>query len=97
MLGKFVREEGVLTLEDAVRKMSSLPAAFVGLDRRGVVATGMIADLVVFDPARITDHATYLEPRRYAEGVEWMFVSGELVVSREQRLPARPGRIVLRS
>jgi len=80
VLGKFVREEGVLTLEDAVRKMSSLPAAFVGLDRRGSVATGMIADLVVFDPESVRDEATFLDARRYCSGVEWVVVGGEVSI-----------------
>ncbi len=85
VLRKYVREEGLLTLEDAVRKMSSLPASFLGMTRRGQVAVGFAADLVVFDPDTVRDEATFLDARRYCSGVDTVVVGG--VVSVEEGEP----------
>ena len=92
ILAKYVREERLLTLEEAVRKMTSLPARRMGLWDRGVVQPGASADLVVFDPATIHDRATFAQPRQYAEGVRFVAVNGQLVVDGGQLTAARPGR-----
>ncbi len=92
ILGVYVRDEKLLTLEDAVRKMTSLPAQRMRLWDRGVVRPGAAADLVVFDPATIRDTATFAQPRQYAEGVRWVAVNGQLVVDEGRITSARPGR-----
>src|SRR5262249_52849827 len=80
VLGVYARELKVLKLEDAVRKMTSLNAAKVGLRDRGLLRAGCYADVVVFDEDRIADRATYTEPFQYAEGVEWVLVNGTVVL-----------------
>jgi dihydroorotase/N-acyl-D-amino-acid deacylase len=92
ILGKYVRQDGVLTLEEAVRKMTSQAAIRVGITDRGLVRPGMMADLVVFDPATITDVATFEQPNRYAVGVRHVFVNGQAVVANGAITKARPGR-----
>lgn len=91
ILGVYVREERLLTLEEAVRKMTSLPAQRMRLWDRGVVRPGAAADLVVFDAATIRDKATFAEPRQYAEGVRYVAVNGTLVVDEGRITAARPG------
>src|SRR5205807_7948430 len=76
LLGKYVRDEKVLPLEAAVRKLTHLPATNLGLDRRGLLREGNFADVVVFDPATIADRATYERPHQYAVGVRHVFVNG---------------------
>jgi len=95
VLGRYVREKGLLTLEEAVRKMTSLPATRVGLSGRGLVRPGMRADLVVFDPATIRDRATFEQPHAYAEGVSFLLVNGALVVDEGRLTGVRPGRVLL--
>ena len=92
VLGTYVRDEGVLRLEDAVRKMTSQNAAKVGLRDRGLVAVGYYADLCVFDEQDVRDRASYTEPFQYSEGIEYVFVNGELVLERGRHTGARPGR-----
>ena len=92
VLGKYVREDGVLTLEEAVRKMTSQAAIRVGLTDRGIVRPGMAADLVVFDPATVKDLATFAEPNQYSAGVRHVFVNGTAVVSNGAITSARPGK-----
>jgi N-acyl-D-amino-acid deacylase len=92
ILGKYVREEKLLSLEEAVRKMTSLPANRMGLAGRGIVRPGMFADLVVFDPDTVRDRATYEDPLQYSEGVPYVAVNGELVVDEGRITEARPGR-----
>ena len=92
ILAKYVREERLLTLEEAVRKMTSLPARRMGLWDRGVVQPGATADLVVFDPATISDRATFAQPRQYADGMRFVAINGQLVVDGGQLTAARPGR-----
>jgi dihydroorotase/N-acyl-D-amino-acid deacylase len=92
ILAKYVREERLLTLEEAVRKMTSQPAQRMGLWDRGLVRPGALADLVVFDPATIQDRATFEQPRQYATGVHYVFVNGQLVVDGGRLTAARPGR-----
>jgi dihydroorotase/N-acyl-D-amino-acid deacylase len=94
LLGKYVREDSVLTLEDAVRKMTSLTADRLGLRDRGLVREGFHADLVVFDPARIADRATYTQPHQLAVGVRDVFVNGVGVWRDGRHTGATPGRAV---
>jgi N-acyl-D-amino-acid deacylase len=92
ILGQFVRDERLLSLEEAVRKMTSAPAARLGLSDRGLLRNGLAADLVVFDPARVRANATYDEPRQYSDGIEYVAVNGELVVDGGTHTGALPGR-----
>lgn len=97
VLGRYVRERKVLTLEEAVRKMTSGPAGRVGLRNRGLLVPGMWADVVVFDPATIRDTATYRQPKSYPVGVQWVLVNGEMVVEGGRHTGARPGRVLRRT
>ncbi|MGH9555296.1 MAG: N-acyl-D-amino-acid deacylase family protein [Terriglobales bacterium] len=92
LLGKYVREEKVLTLEEAVRRLSGLPETNLGLDRRGFLKEGMFADVVVFDPKTIADHATFDNPHVYAVGVKQVFVNGVQVIKDGEHTGAKPGR-----
>ncbi|MGH9603577.1 MAG: N-acyl-D-amino-acid deacylase family protein [Terriglobales bacterium] len=92
LLGKYVREEKVLTLEEAVRRLSGLPATNLGLDRRGFLKEGMFADVVVFDPKAIADRATFDNPHVYAVGVRHVFVNGVQVIKDGEHTGAKPGR-----
>jgi N-acyl-D-amino-acid deacylase len=96
ILGQFVRDEGVLGLEDAIRRMTSAPAARLGLRDRGVIRDGAIADLVVFDPATVRSDATVDDPRRDPEGIESVLVAGVAVVDRGRHTGATPGRSLRR-
>ncbi|HVN78143.1 MAG TPA: amidohydrolase family protein, partial [Terriglobia bacterium] len=97
ILGKYVREEHVLTIEEAIRKMTSLNAAKLGISDRGLLRAGMKGDITVFDPARITDRATFQKPNQYAEGIEYVFVNGVAVIERGNHMGTKPGRIVRRN
>ena len=92
ILGKYVRDEKLLTLEEAIRKMTSRAALRVGITDRGILRPGFLADITVFDPATIRDLATYEDPNRYSVGVKHVFVNGEAVVSDGRITDARPGR-----
>jgi len=92
ILGRYVREEKLLPLEEAVRKMTSLPASRMGLAERGIVRPGMLADLVAFDPETVKDKATFENPLQYSEGIPFVAVNGQLVVDSGQITAARPGR-----
>ncbi len=92
LLGKYVREEKVITLEEAVRRLSGLPATNLGLDRRGFLQEGMFADVVVFDPETIADRATFDNPHVYAVGVKQVFVNGVQVIKDGEHTGAKPGR-----
>jgi dihydroorotase/N-acyl-D-amino-acid deacylase len=94
ILGKYVREEKLLPLEEAVRKMTSLPAARARLLDRGVLRPGLAADVAVFDPATVRAVSTYEDPRRASEGVPFVAVNGRLVVDGGKLTDARPGRIL---
>jgi len=95
ILGHYVREKKLLSLEEAVRKMTSLPASRAGLQARGILRPGMKADLVVFDPETIGTRATYTDPNHYADGIPYVAVNGQLVVDGGKITDARPG-VVLR-
>jgi N-acyl-D-amino-acid deacylase len=92
LLGKYVREEKLIPLEEAVRRLSGLPAENLGLDRRGLLKEGMFADVVVFDPATIADRATYDDPQQYAVGMRHVFVNGVQVLKDGEHTGALPGR-----
>ena len=96
VLGQFVREEAHVSLEEAVRSMTSAPADRLGLSDRGRIGDGLAADLVIFDPGRVRSNATYEDPRRYPDGIEWVVVAGEVVVERGRHTGARPGRVLRR-
>jgi N-acyl-D-aspartate/D-glutamate deacylase len=95
ILRKYVREEGLLTLEEAVRKMTSLPASFLGMKNRGILKEGFVADLVIFDPETVRDNATYADSRRYCSGVEYMIVNGVTSIENGDYLGALNGRLLL--
>ena len=98
VIAKYVREDGVLTLEDAVRRMSSLAAQRLGLYSRGIVAPGMIADLVVFDEEELRDDAEFgADAMQYALGVDYLFINGTLVIDDGQMMDSRPGRLLKRA
>lgn len=92
VLGVYVRERGLLRLEDAVRKMTSLNAAKAGLGDRGLLRPGQFADITMFDPDKLIDHSTYEEPFQYNDSIEYVIVNGQLVLDRGQHAGARPGR-----
>ena len=92
VLGKYVRDEKVLSMPDAVHRLSGLSATNLGLDHRGFLKEGMFADVVVFDPAKITDHATFDKPHQYATGVKHVFVNGVQVIKDGEHTGAKPGR-----
>ncbi len=94
LLGKYVREEKIIPLEEAIRRLTSFPAANLKLDRRGSLREGYFADLVVFDPNTIQDHATYQNPHQYATGVVHVFVNGVQVLKDGEHTGAKPGRVV---
>ena len=96
VLGRYVREEHVLTLEEAIRKMTSANAAKIGILDRGILRPGMMADVTVFDAATIIDNATYENPHQYASGVEYVIVNGKVVLDHGQHTGARPGIILKR-
>jgi N-acyl-D-amino-acid deacylase len=94
LLGRYVRDEGVIPLEEAVRKLTSLPATNLGLRRRGSLAPGTFADVVVFDPATIIDHATFEQPHQLATGMVHVFVNGTQVLRDGEHTGATPGRVI---
>ncbi len=94
VLGRYVREEKIIPLEEAIRRMTSLPAENLKLDRRGRLKVGYFADVVVFDPAKVQDHATYERPHQYATGVIHVFVNGVPVLRNGEHTGATPGRVV---
>jgi len=95
VLARYVREKGLLRLEEAVRKMTSLPAQRFRLVDRGLLRPGMWADVVVFDPQAVADRATFEQPHAYSEGFRYVLVNGRVVVAQGRHTGARPGRILL--
>ena len=94
VLGRYVREKQVLTLEDAVRRMSSLPASRFGIHDRGLLRPGMKADVVVFDPATVADKSEFGNPHQYAVGVKHVLVNGRLVLRDGKMTGERSGRVL---
>ena len=97
VLGHYVRETGTLTLEDAVRKMTGLPANIIGLVDRGFLAAGMAADITVFDPATVIDRATYQQPTLPSEGIRHVLVNGRIALRDGKVTGEQGGRILSRS
>ncbi len=94
VIGVYVREKHDLTLEDAIRKMTSLPANRLRLTDRGLLRPGIKADIVVFDPSTVRDTATYTQPHQYAEGFSCVIVNGQVVFENGEMTAARPGRVL---
>ena len=94
LLGKYVRDEEVISLEEAIYKLTTLPATNLRLTRRGALQSGYYADIVIFDPATIQDHATFAEPQQYATGVQHVFVNGQQVLKNGEHTGALPGRVL---
>jgi N-acyl-D-amino-acid deacylase len=97
VLGHYARELGLLTMEDAVYRMTGMPAQKFGLADRGVLRAGAFADLVIFDPATVIDTGTYNDPKRYPAGIPHVFVNGVAVVANGRHTNARPGRALRRT
>ncbi len=97
VLGHYVRDEKLLSLETAILKMSGLPASIFGIPERGLVRPGVFADLVVFDPDKIRDNATYEAPCEPATGFDYVWVNGRCVLEKGQQTGTRPGRFIVRS
>lgn len=96
VLGVYVRDRELLSLETAVRKMTSMNATKIGLDRRGLLASGHFADVTVFDPQTVMDRATYTDPFQYNEGIKLVIVNGAIVLEDGKHTGARPGRALRR-
>ncbi|MFF0227037.1 amidohydrolase family protein [Streptomyces sp. NPDC004629] len=96
VLGRYVRERGVIDLETAVRKMTGLPATLIGMVDRGYIAEGMAADVTVFDPDTIVDRATFDKPKQYAQGVEHVIINGKLALTHGRLTDARAGKVLRR-
>jgi N-acyl-D-amino-acid deacylase len=96
VLAEFVRQRGAITLEDAVRRMTSLPARTFGFKDRGFLREGAAADILIFDPARVQDKATYTQPHQYSQGFDYVVVNGVVIVDDGQLNDTRPGRILRR-
>ena len=92
ILGYYVRDQHLLSLEDAIRKMTSRPAARVGLSDRGILRPGLVADITVFNPATITDVATFDDPNHYSVGVEWVLVNGKVALASGKQTSERAGK-----
>ena len=97
VLGRYVREKHVLRLEDAVRKMTGFPANKLGLRDRGLLRQGMKADIAIFDPSKITDTATYLKPKSFPAGIEYVIINGRITIAKGKYLRKLNGRVLRRS
>ena len=94
LLGKYVREEKLITMEEAIRRLTWLPARNLKIASRGALTPGYFADIAIFDPAKISDHATFEKPHQYSTGMVHVFVNGVQVVKDGQHTGAKPGRVV---
>ena len=95
VLGKYVREEKILTLENAIQKMTSLPAQKLGLRDRGIITEGLSADITIFNPETITDRATFQNPHQYPDGIEYVIVNGKIAVRERRHTGALAGRVII--
>jgi len=93
-LAKYVRDEKVIPLQEAIRRLTSLPATNLKIKRRGTLAAGNYADIVIFDPQKIQDHATFEKPMQYATGMMYVIVNGVVVLAKGEHTGATPGRVV---
>ena len=94
VLGKYVRQEGILSLEEGIRKMTHLPASHFAITDRGLIKKGMKADLVVFDPKEIIDRATFESPHAHAQGIHYVFVNGKLAIKNGNQTHMRSGQVI---
>jgi N-acyl-D-aspartate/D-glutamate deacylase len=94
ILGRYVREEGLMSLEQAIRKASSLPAQVLGIRDRGLLRGGFYADLVIYDPKTVIDKASFEQPNQYSSGIDYVLVNGEVVVEKGKVTGARPGKVL---
>jgi N-acyl-D-amino-acid deacylase len=97
VLGKYVREQKALTLEDAIRKMTSKPAEVFGFERRGLLKPGNFADIVVFNPDTVLDQGTFVDPIQFPEGIQQVLINGQLVLDSGQVGQVRAGRVLRKS
>jgi dihydroorotase/N-acyl-D-amino-acid deacylase len=94
ILRKYVREERLLSLEDAIRKFTSLPASRMRITDRGLIKKGLWADIVIFDPMLVSDQATFDKPNQLSQGMDWVLVNGEAVIAKGQMTGRRPGKVL---
>jgi len=94
VLAKYVRDEKLMPMAEAIRKLAGLPAANLGMAKRGTIKVGNYADLAIFDPEKIQDHATFDQPRQYTTGMVHVFVNGVAVLKDGEHTGAKPGRVV---
>ena len=94
VLRKYVREEKVLTLENAIRKMTSLPTSFLQIEDRGVLKRGYKADIVIFDPETVRDNGTHSDARQYSTGTEYVIVNGKIVIDQGKHTGELPGKVL---
>jgi N-acyl-D-amino-acid deacylase len=94
LLGKYVRDDKVISLEEAIRRLTSLPAENLKIKKRGKLSVGSFADLAIFDPDKIQDHATFENPHQYSSGMVHVFVNGQQVLENGEHTGAHPGRVV---
>jgi N-acyl-D-amino-acid deacylase len=94
VLSRYVREKNILTMEDAIRKMTSLPAQTFGLKNRGLIKEGYVADILLIDENIVADQATFEQPHQYAKGFEYVMVNGKLVINKGHFTGALPGKAV---
>jgi len=94
LLGRYTRDEKLISLEEAIRRLTSLPAENLKIQKRGLLKAGYFADIVVFDPAKVQDHATYEKPHQYSTGVQHVFVNGVQVLKDGEHTGAKPGQVV---
>ncbi len=97
ILGKYVREQSVISLEEAIKKMTSLPASKLGLKNRGLIQKGYVADINIFDPDKITDKATYTEPHQFPDGMHYVIANGIMVVANGKHTGAQPGMALFKN
>ena len=97
VLGRYVREEKILTFQEAIRKMTSFPAQKLGLKDRGLIREGMWADIAIFNPEKIIDKATFTNPHQYPEGIEYVIVNGKIVIEKGKHTKEKPGKILRKS
>ncbi|MBK6797997.1 MAG: amidohydrolase family protein [Acidobacteria bacterium] len=97
ILSRLVRSQNLLTFEEAIRKMTSFPATIFGLKDRGTIRPGAFADLVILDPLKISDHATYKNPRRQATGIHSVIINGYVYLEEDEFIGGLNGKLIIRS